>query len=62
MTRIIWKFELKDEIICMPPLDSEITIPTWDICGVTLSTFVLTRNSAVKSCARTSVHCVDNQF
>lgn len=27
MTRIIWKFELKDEIIYMPPLDLEIPIP-----------------------------------
>lgn len=58
MTRIIWKFELKDEITYMPPLDSEISIPTWDICGVTLSTFVLTRNSAVESCARTSFYCL----
>jgi hypothetical protein len=62
MTRIIWEFELKDEIIYMPPLDSEIPISTWDICGVTLSTFVLTRNNTVEICARTSFHCVYNQF
>lgn len=49
MTRFIWKFELKDEIIYVPPLDSEIPIPTWDICGVTLLTVVLTRNSVVES-------------
>jgi hypothetical protein len=58
MTKNIWKFELKDEIIYMPPFDSEIPIPTWDICGVTMSTYDFSNNSALESCARTSFHCV----
>ena len=64
MTCIIWRFELKDKIIYMSPLDSEIPISTWDIRGVTLSTFVLTKNSAVEICVRTSFRRVRvyNQF